>query len=185
MELEEYKNQAITRLNKSIANNEKEKKNYASMGLIEETGEVIAEFRKPLFKGNFHEKPLDIEEIKSELGDLIWYISLICKNVDIDMNQFKPIDNNKKALNTREKIIEIAIKMGEQTGKIVEEYGKIDIQKSEKDKLINEIEKQYQNICELIAQIDINLDDILNENIRKINSRYDEKGEKQNNEYEK
>ena len=46
MKLEEYKSQAITRLNKSIAHNEKEKMNYACMGLFEETGEVIAEFRK-------------------------------------------------------------------------------------------------------------------------------------------
>ena len=66
MKLEEYKSQAITRLNKSIAHNEKEKMNYACMGLFEETGEVIAEFRKQLFKGNFHEKPLDIEDLKSE-----------------------------------------------------------------------------------------------------------------------
>ena len=101
MKLEEYKSQAITRLNKSIAHNEKEKMNYACMGLFEETGEVIAEFRKPLFKGNFHEKPLDIEDIKSELGDLMWYLALICKNTDIDMNQFKPIYNDKEKINVK------------------------------------------------------------------------------------
>ena len=151
MKLEEYKSQAITRLNKSIAHNEKEKMNYACMGLFEETGEVIAEFRKPLFKGNFHEKPLDIEE----------------------------------KINKREKIIQIALKMGKQTGKIIEEYEKVYIQKTEKEELISEIQKQYNNICELVNQININIDDILNENIRKINSRYNEKGEKENNEQEK
>ena len=180
MKLEEYKSQAITRLNKSIAHNEKEKMNYACMGLFEETGEVIAEFRKPLFKGNFHEKPLDIEDIKSELGDLMWYLALICKNTDIDMNQFKPIYNDKEKINKREKIIQIALKMGKQTGKIIEEYEKVYIQKTEKEELISEIQKQYNNICELVNQIDINIDDILNENIRKINSRYNEKGEKEN-----
>ena len=185
MKLEEYKSQAITRLNKSIAHNEKEKMNYACMGLFEETGEVIAEFRKPLFKCNFHEKPLDIEDIKSELGDLMWYLALICKNTDIDMNQFKAIYNDKEKINKREKIIQIALKMGKQTGKIIEEYEKVYIQKTEKEELISEIQKQYNNICELVNQIDINIDDILNENIRKINSRYNEKGEKKNNEQEK
>ena len=59
-----------------------------------------------------------------------------------------------------------------------EEYEKVYIQKTEKEELISEIQKQYNNICELVNQIDINIDDILNENIRKINSRYNEKGEK-------
>ena len=62
------------------------------MGLVEETGEIIAELRKPLFKGNFHEKPLDTEEIKKELGDLMWYIALICKNANIDTEQLKDIE---------------------------------------------------------------------------------------------
>ena len=75
--------------------------------------------------------------------------------------------------------------MGKQTWKIIEEYEKVYIQKTEKEELISEIQKQYNNICELVNQIDINIDDILNENIRKINSRYNEKGEKENNEQEK
>ena len=67
MDLEEYKKIALARLNKSIAFDQKENMYYACMGLVEETGEIIAELRKPLFKGNFHEKPLDSEEIKKEL----------------------------------------------------------------------------------------------------------------------
>ena len=39
MKLEEYKSQAITRLNKSIAFDQKENMYYACMGLVEETGE--------------------------------------------------------------------------------------------------------------------------------------------------
>ena len=98
MELEEYKQIAVQRLNKTIAHNDKEKMYYACMGLMEETGEVIAELRKPLFKGNFHEKSLDIEEIKSELGDLMWYIALICRNCNINMNQIKKYTEKKKRI---------------------------------------------------------------------------------------
>lgn len=42
MNLEEYKNIAIQRLNKSISFDQKENMYYACMGLIEETGEIIA-----------------------------------------------------------------------------------------------------------------------------------------------
>lgn len=116
MNLEEYKEKAITRLNKTIENSSKEKMNYACMGLIEETGEVIAEFRKPLFKGNFHEKPLDMQEIKSELGDLLWYIALICKNVNINIGQLQK-EVAESNLNKREALIQLSIKIGTQSGK--------------------------------------------------------------------
>jgi len=104
-------------------------------------------------------------------------------NMIAGYNDLSQVDKEK--INKREKIIQIALKMGKQTGKIIEEYEKVYIQKTEKEELISEIQKQYNNICELVNQIDINIDDILNENIRKINSRYNEKGEKENNEQEK
>ena len=73
-------------------------------------GEIIAELRKPLFKGNFHEKPLDTEEIKKELGDLMWYIALICKNANSDTDQLKDIEIKEDAkISKRERIIQIAI----------------------------------------------------------------------------
>lgn len=178
MNIEEYKSIALQRLNKSIAFDQKENMYYACMGLIEETGEIIAELRKPLFKGNFHEKALDIEEIKSELGDLMWYISLICKNANIDMNQLKnyKVDDDKQISN-REKIIQIAINMGQVAGQIVEEYLKLHNENNTNEELTEKISKQYENICELAQKLDMTIDEILNENLRKINSRYNEKGE--------
>lgn len=179
MNLEEYKSIAVQRLNKSIAFDQKENMYYACMGLIEETGEIVAELRKPLFKGNFHEKVLDTKEIKSELGDLMWYISLICKNANIDMNQLKDYKTNKDnaQLSKREKIIQIAINMGQMAGQIVEEYQKLYNENKGKEELIEKISEQYENICNLANQLDMTIDEILEENLRKINSRYNEKGE--------
>ncbi len=176
MNLEEYKNNAIQRLNKTIESNPKEKMYYACMGLIEETGEIIAELRKPLFKGNFHEKTLDINEIKKELGDLMWYIALICKSEDIDMNKFDFQEKNHD-VSGRESLIEISIKIGQDSGKIVEEYQKVYKDNIDKSELIKKIELQYSNICELVKGLNLTVDEILSENIRKINSRYNEKGE--------
>ena len=178
MNLEEYKSIALQRMNKSIAFDQKENMYYACMGLIEKTGEVVAELRKPLFKGNFHEKTLDIEEIKSELGDLMWYISLICKNANIDMDQLKiyKIDDDTQ-ISKREKIIQIAINMGQIAGQIVDEYLKLYNENNTKEELTEKINKQYENICELAKKLDITIDEILNENIKKINARYNENGE--------
>lgn len=179
MNLEEYKNIALQRLNKSIVSNQKENMYYACMGLVEETGEIIAELRKTLFKGNFHEKTLDVEEIKSELGDLIWYISLICKNTNIDMNQLSNYKVNEydTQISKREKIIKISINMGQVTGQIVEEYLKLHTKNNGDEELNKKISSQYENICELAEQLNMTIDEILNENLRKINSRYNEKGE--------
>ena len=178
MELEEYKKTALQRLNKSIAFDSKESMYYACMGIMEETGEIIAEFRKPLFKGNFHEKSLDIEEIKSELGDLMWYISLVCKNANIDMNQLRRSEEKDDGnLPKRERLIQISIKMGEDSGRIVEEYQRIFDEKTSNIKLKEKIEHQYGNICELSEELGITVEDILNKNIEKVNSRYNEKGE--------
>jgi len=179
MNLIEYKNVALQRLNKTITNNPKESKCYSCMGLIEETGEIIAELRKPLFKGNFHEKTLDIQNIKSELGDLMWYIALICKEYNVNVEEIENFELTEPhlPLPKREQIIQIAINMGQSAGAIIKECKQIYIGNESKEELINKIREQYKNINELARLLDITMEQILNENIKKINSRYDEKGE--------
>lgn len=44
-----------------------------AFGLIGETGEVIDQLKKHIF----HKHPLDESEIIEELGDVLWYITLI------------------------------------------------------------------------------------------------------------
>ena len=120
MEIEEYQNEAFKRLNPAIANNPKECMNYTCMGVIEETGEIIAELRKAFYKGNFHEKNLDKIEIAKECGDLIWYLLLICKNrgINIESNTI-PVSNEIKDTN---KMIKHSIRLGIESSKIVAEY---------------------------------------------------------------
>ena len=177
MELEEYQKIALQRLNKSIAFDQKENMYYACMGIIEETGEIIAELRKTLFKGNFHEKAFNVKEIESELGDLLWYISLICKNANIDIKQLKNYKENDKVVSKREKLIQISIKMGQYAGEIVDEYQKVFAGEKDNNELLEKIEKQFLSICELAKELDITIDEILDINIKKINSRYNKNGE--------
>lgn len=179
MELEQYKRQALQRINPLIESSSIESMNYTCMGIIEETGEIISEIRKPLFKGNFHEKPLNVEELKSELGDLMWYIALACKNNNINMNTIK---NNEiqeisqKQVPTRERIIQVCIKMGQASGEIVEKYQLAYKNEEESKGLNDKITEQYQNILLLCSELGISIDEILKNNIRKVNSRYDKNG---------
>lgn len=176
MKLKEYQEEALKRLNPTIANKDKESMRFACMGLLEESGEVISELRKPLYKGNFHEKELDKKAITSELGDVIWYITLICRNNDIDIEKIdSEIDANKYSFD-REKLIKKSIKLGKQSGIIAKKYIKYNKGKIEKEKLEISLKRQYKNILKIASGLDISIEDILKMNIEKANCRYDENG---------
>ena len=53
------------------------------LGLTGEAGEV-ADLVK---KGIFHEKGIDIEHLKKECGDVLWYLAMICDSVGITLNE--------------------------------------------------------------------------------------------------
>jgi NTP pyrophosphatase (non-canonical NTP hydrolase) len=177
MKLKEYQKIALERLNPNIANPNKESMRYCCMGLLEETGEVVSELRKPLYKGNFHEKPLDKQEITSELGDLIWYMALICKNNNIDISEISRKSSEEESEEDRKEIIKNSIKLGKQSGKIVESYLKYYKKNIEKEQLKKDLRKQYKNIVKLASELNISINDILEKNIEKITSRYKKDGQ--------
>lgn len=180
MDLEEYKNKALQRINPLVEASIEESMRYTCLGIMEETGEITAEIRKPLFKGNFHERPLNIEKLKDELGDLMWYLAFACKNNNINMNALSnslPLEDSQERISKREKIIQLCIKMGQSSGKIVEQYQLAYKNPTECKSLEYEISKQYKNILLLCDELGISIDNVLEHNIRKVNSRYDQNGE--------
>lgn len=52
------------------------------LGLTGEAGEVSDLVKK----GIFHEKGLDMEHLKKEIGDVCWYIALICKACNFNLD---------------------------------------------------------------------------------------------------
>lgn len=54
----------------------------ATLGLSGEVGE----FNDLLKKSIFHEKEWDEKHLQSELGDILWYIALICDTFNWDLN---------------------------------------------------------------------------------------------------
>lgn len=51
------------------------------LGLAGEAGEVVELIKKHCFHG----KPLDRENLRKELGDVLWYISAICTEVGLEL----------------------------------------------------------------------------------------------------
>lgn len=64
------------------------------MGLNGEAGETIEIVKKCVFHG--HE--LNIDELKKELGDVCWYVAMICNSLGINMDEVMEgnIDKLKK-----------------------------------------------------------------------------------------
>lgn len=56
---------------------------HALFGLITETGELVDAFKKHIFYG----KPLDIVNVAEELGDLMWYVALLCDAAGVDLDE--------------------------------------------------------------------------------------------------
>ena len=61
------------------------------LGLSGETGE----FNDMVKKWIFHEKPLDVEHAKKELGDVFWYLAMICDSFGWSMNDIMLMNIDK------------------------------------------------------------------------------------------
>ncbi len=56
---------------------------YLALGLTGEAGEV-AEIVKKVER---HGKPLNVQEIEDELGDVLWYLTMLAKQVGTSLTQ--------------------------------------------------------------------------------------------------
>lgn len=54
-----------------------------AMGLCGESGEVIDLVKKWCFQGH----NLDCYEVEEELGDVLWYIAILCEGLGVDMER--------------------------------------------------------------------------------------------------
>lgn len=61
------------------------------LGLSGEAGELTDLFKKWIF----HDAPLDEEHAKKELGDVCWYIAMICHSMGWDMDEIMQMNIDK------------------------------------------------------------------------------------------
>lgn len=65
------------------------------LGLTGEAGEVSDLIKKTIF----HKKEFDLTHLKKELGDVMWYIAMICDSVGLDMDEV--MEHNIEKLKAR------------------------------------------------------------------------------------
>ena len=65
---------------------------YLSLGLVGEAGEVAEKVKKKFRDG---EKESFKEDIKKELGDVLWYISALAGDLDITLQEIADVNKQK------------------------------------------------------------------------------------------
>ena len=60
---------------------------YPSLGLSGESGEVAEKIKKQLRdKNSDWSDPKFIDEVKKELGDVLWYVAILCKELGLTLD---------------------------------------------------------------------------------------------------
>lgn len=63
----------------------------ACLGLSGEVGELNDMIKKWIF----HEKPLDEEHAKREMGDVLWYVAMMCESFGWDLDEIMQMNVDK------------------------------------------------------------------------------------------
>jgi NTP pyrophosphatase (non-canonical NTP hydrolase) len=56
---------------------------HGLMGLVTESAEAVDVLKKHVFYG----KPIDLTNLAEELGDLFWYMAILCDELDVEFEQ--------------------------------------------------------------------------------------------------
>ena len=72
---------------------------YTIHGLSSEAGEVAGKRKKWLRGDVLPEGPSWVDIFADELGDVLWYVAMVCEELDIDMQTVA--ENNIRKLNDR------------------------------------------------------------------------------------
>lgn len=64
---------------------------HCAIGVATESGELMDQFKRHIYYG----KPLDVVNIKEELGDKMWYIMNLCRLLDLNLEEIMDININK------------------------------------------------------------------------------------------
>ncbi len=68
---------------------------YPVLGLVGESGEIAEKFKKILRDKGGKIKKKEKEEIKKELGDVLWYLSQIATELDLSLDEIASFNIKK------------------------------------------------------------------------------------------
>lgn len=103
MTFDEYQKQALTT---AIINPDPlMDKTIWAMGISGEAGEVLEKWKKIVAykEGNITDE--DIAEIKKELGDVVWYVSMMAHSLDLSLDDVMQLNVEKLASRKQRKVI--------------------------------------------------------------------------------
>ena len=63
----------------------------ASLGLSGETGELNDMIKKTIFHGH----SIDLEKVKKEIGDIMWYVAMMCDSFGFEMEEVMQMNIDK------------------------------------------------------------------------------------------
>jgi hypothetical protein len=66
---------------------------HGAMGIAGEAGEVMEIVKKAIFYG----KEVDVNKVKLELGDVLWYLTLAAKSVGSSLDEIMTLNDQKLA----------------------------------------------------------------------------------------
>jgi NTP pyrophosphatase (non-canonical NTP hydrolase) len=64
---------------------------HGAIGVATESGEILDAIKKHLYYG----KPLDIPNLREEIGDVMWYLALLCRATDTDLSVVATVNIEK------------------------------------------------------------------------------------------
>lgn len=56
---------------------------HATLGIAGESGEIVDAVKKHVI----YNKPLDVANMREEIGDIMWYIALACRTLEFDLGE--------------------------------------------------------------------------------------------------
>ena len=75
---------------------------HALMGIVTEAGELMDVYKKNVMYG----KPIDIPNVKEEVGDIMWYIALLCHTYEFNLEDILQMNIDKLRARYPEKFTE-------------------------------------------------------------------------------
>lgn len=70
---------------------------YFTLGLTGESGEIAEKIKKVLRNHDGDFSKLDLDDIKKELGDVLWYLAMLAKNFGLSLDDVAVTNIDKLA----------------------------------------------------------------------------------------
>lgn len=101
MNMNEYQQLALRTANPEHAN----ELYHLVLGLVGESGEIAEKMKKLIRDHNSDESKIDRDDIKKELGDVLWYAATLASYLDIDFDDVATTNIDKLASRQRRGVL--------------------------------------------------------------------------------